>query len=198
MVIYFDTETTGLKNAQVCQLSYIMQSPNSLVAKNFFMSVDEMNPYAYEKHGFSVRELEKLSQGKVFADYILEIKEDFERAALLVAHNAKFDIGIMKCEYQRVNDHFHFCDKMCTMEFMRRYLKIPDKYGRGYKPPRLSEFVDRYVTNEEIVSKTAELFKTTACYHDARYDTTAMFLAVENASMDINELKERIWNSAQL
>ena len=36
MIIYFDTETTGLYPGQICQLSYVMQDEGKVVAKNFF------------------------------------------------------------------------------------------------------------------------------------------------------------------
>ena len=46
MVLYFDTETTGLRPGRICQLSYVMRTKESVQAKNMFFSVGYVEPSA--------------------------------------------------------------------------------------------------------------------------------------------------------
>ena len=46
MIIFFDTETTGLIPGRIIQLSYIMQSETEVRAKNFFFAVEYVEPSA--------------------------------------------------------------------------------------------------------------------------------------------------------
>ena len=57
MILYFDTETTGVRPGQICQLSYIIQDTSGVSAKNFFFSVDYVEQGASAVHGFSVQKL---------------------------------------------------------------------------------------------------------------------------------------------
>ena len=49
-LLFFDTETTGIKPGSICQLSYITvdasAKPQITTGKNFFFTVDEMEPSA--------------------------------------------------------------------------------------------------------------------------------------------------------
>ena len=61
MILFFDTETTGLFPGRIIQLSYVMTDGQTTVAKNFFFGVDYIEPSASAVHGFTVEKL------KVFA-----------------------------------------------------------------------------------------------------------------------------------
>ena len=93
MILYFDTETTGLYPGQICQLSYVMQDKENLLAKNFFFSVDCVEREAFNVHGFSVEKLSQLSNGKRFNHHFNQINKDFETADLVVSHNISFDFS---------------------------------------------------------------------------------------------------------
>ena len=69
MILYFDTETTGLHPGQICQLSYVMQTKEKVESKNFFFSVDYIEPSAQMVHGFSKQKLFDLSAGRNFGDF---------------------------------------------------------------------------------------------------------------------------------
>ena len=47
-LLFFDTETTSVKPGHICQLSYITvdttTKPQTTIGKNFFFTVDEMDP----------------------------------------------------------------------------------------------------------------------------------------------------------
>lgn len=47
-LLFFDTETTSVRPGHICQLSYITvdtsTKPQTTTGKNFFFTVDEMDP----------------------------------------------------------------------------------------------------------------------------------------------------------
>ena len=67
MILFFDTETTGLIPGGIIQLSYIMERKNGTTAKNFFFAVDYIEPSATEVHGFTVEKIYELSGGRTFS-----------------------------------------------------------------------------------------------------------------------------------
>ena len=182
MILFFDTETTGLFAGQICQLSYIMQTKESTIAKNFFFSVDFVEPSAFAVHGFSVQKLKELSNGKEFKHFFDEISSDFENADLICAHNTSFDFGFMRREYEKLEKTFYVKNEFCSMKNSTPICKLPRKNSKGYKYPKLSELCAFFEVLEGDIDKNAsELFGNKSSYHDARFDTTALYLAVNKA-----------------
>lgn len=181
MIIYFDTETTGYFPGNICQLSYVMQSADGVAARNYFFSVDKIDYGAYMVHGFSVEKLRVLSGGKVFRDFADEIERDFNAADIVVAHNSAFDTAFMRAEFERLNKVFSVKKEFCSMKKSLPVCKLPKNRGNGYKYPKLSELCEFFGISEyDVAEKTAELFDVQACFHDARFDTTALFLAMND------------------
>ena len=183
MVLYLDTETTGLYPGQICQLSYVMQSKDSVVAKNFFFSVNGVEYGAYLVHGFSAEKLKILSGGKVFADFIDEIESDLGSADVVVSHNISFDLSFLREEFLRAGKVLYLNDTFCSMKNFVPVCKIERKTG-GYKYPKLSELTEFfYITEVEINRATEKLFGVDLKFHDARFDTAAVYLAM-NCAME--------------
>ncbi|MDY6367883.1 MAG: 3'-5' exonuclease [Clostridia bacterium] len=181
MVIYLDTETTGLYPGQICQLSYIIQTATEVRAKNFFFTVDGVEYGAYLVHGFSPEKLKVLSDGKRFSDFIDEIENDLTSADLIVSHNISFDLGFLREEFLRSGRVLYLKDTFCSMKNFVPVCKIERKSG-GYKYPKLSELTSFfYITDLEINRATEKLFGVELNYHDARFDTTAVYLAMNCA-----------------
>ena len=184
MILYFDTETSGLRPGQICQLSYVMQDKHKTLAKNFFFTVDNVEYSAYMVHGFSLEKLYKLSKGKRFPFFFDEIKRDFESADLVVSHNTAFDFMFMRAEFERLGEVFTVHDEFCSMKKMTPVCKLRRSSGVGYKYPKLSELCEYFgITEREISMTSNKLFGESANFHDARFDTTAVYLAV-NYGMD--------------
>ena len=80
-LLFFDTETTSVKPGHICQLSYITvdtsTKPQTTIGKNFFFTVDEMDPSAQEVHGFSLEKLYELSNGLEFLEQLQYFMSDF-------------------------------------------------------------------------------------------------------------------------
>ena len=188
MIIYLDTETSGLRPGQICQLSYVLQDKKSAVAKNMFFSVDHVDFGAYKVHGFSVEKLEKLSNGKIFADYLQEIKTDFERANVVVAHNVSFDIMFLRSEFEKLNLDLPITNTFCSMKKTTPICKLLGR-REGYKYPKLNELTAFMgITDKQILTEAERLFGCSCGYHDARFDTTALYLAMNKGMNDEDSL----------
>ena len=178
MILFFDTETTGLIPGRIIQLSYIMQSETETVAKNFFFAVSYIEPSAIAVHGFTPEKLAVLSNGHTFSTDTEEIYDDFSSADLIVAHNVKFDINFMIAEFCYQDRRFRYKQEFDTMKFFTEIMKLPRENHKGYKYPKLSElaeFLDLYPY--DVTRKTGEIFGENAVgSHDARYDTTELYL----------------------
>ncbi len=177
MIIYLDTETTGLYPGQICQLAYIIQNGKNVSAKNFFFAVDDMPYGAFLVHGFSKEKLLELSCGKRFCDHVKEIKDDFEKADLIVAHNVNFDFMFLRAEFNVCGLDFVYKREYCTMKNLTPVCKLLRSSGKGYKYPKLVEACNHFgVTDTEIKQDVMRFFGTELDYHDARFDTVALYL----------------------
>ncbi|MFD3156795.1 exonuclease domain-containing protein [Haloimpatiens sp. FM7330] len=176
--IFLDTETTGFAPGQIAQLTYIIEENKKLVGvKNYFFTVETMGIQAQRVHGFSIEKLTVLSKGKRFENSFSEINNDM-KGAVFIAHNVKFDRKFVEAEFNRLNKDLGAKNYFCTMEYFKDILKIPAKRGKGYKNPRVEEVMEFYNINPaEVLDKTRELFKCDkVTFHDARYDTVAMYM----------------------
>jgi len=191
MILYFDTETTSLRPGQICQLSYVMQEGISLRARNLFFTVDSMDYSAYAVHGFSLEKLSVLSNGKRFEDYIDIIEQDFACADLIVSHNTAFDFMFMRAEYERLGKVFAPKKEFCSMKKFTPICKLPKNRGEGYKYPKLSELCEfLHISNQKISDASQKIFGANAGFHDARFDTTAVVLALNAGVKEVVELEE--------
>ncbi|MBW6411237.1 3'-5' exonuclease [Clostridium weizhouense] len=181
-LLFFDTETTGIKPGSICQLSYITvdadTKPQITKGKNFFFTVDEMEPSAEKVHGFSLEKLYELSEGQYFEDLVPEFIKDFLEADFLIGHNVNFDIKFLKHELSLLGENFIPNHSFCTMAHYKDICKIPKANGE-IKNPKLEEVINFLnITSEQITEKSNQLFKGSGNYHDARFDTTATYLTV--------------------
>lgn len=178
MVIYFDTETTGLKPGRIIQLSYIIDDGFSFKGKNFFFAVDYIPIESTMIHGFTVEKIYSLSGGKTFDDFADEIYNDFSSAKLIVGHNVTFDIGFLTAEFERLGKRFDYKNALDTMKYFTPVIKLLRRSGGGYKYPKLSETTDYFrLTEADVAAETRYVFNLSDVgFHDARFDTTAVML----------------------
>lgn len=181
-MIFFDTETTGLKPGSICQLSYITvdtsEKPTKTMGKNLFFTVDYVEPEAEEIHGFSVEKLYELSEGLYFEDCFEDIAADFLSADFIIGHNVYFDIKFLTHEIEGCGEEFKPKNVFCTMNYYRDICKLGG--GNGYyKNPKLEEVVKFMgISRENILDTANKYLGDTGSYHDARFDTAATYLIV--------------------
>lgn len=179
--IFIDTETTGLEPGEILQLTYCVCDINDSgeekvsFAKNFFFAVDYIDPSAEAVHGFDIKTLKVLSNGRKFKDVAKEVAEDLN-GGIFIAHNVRFDQKFITAEFNRLNN-INWSPKgfFCTMEFFKSIVKATTKTGR-LKNPRLEETMTFLEVNESTVLKGANrLFNCKDVgFHDARYDVAGL------------------------
>jgi DNA polymerase-3 subunit epsilon len=190
MVIYFDTETSGLRPGQIAQLSLVIQDKEKVTGKNYFFTVDSVDYGAYLVHGFSVEKLFSLSKGRRFSYHAEEIEQLFLSADAVVSHNTAFDFMFMRSEFERLNKVFFVNREFCSMKSLTPVCKLTRSNG-AYKYPKLSEACERFgITDTEIKITAKSLFGAECGFHDARFDTTAVYLLCNNALNTDCTLKE--------
>lgn len=188
MILLFDTETTGLKPGNICQLSYIcMENDGSVTGHNYFFAVDYIEPAASRITGLTVEGVLALSDGKTFEDRFFSFRDDFARADVVVAHNFVFDMLFMEAEYRRLGDVFRVRKRFDTMRHFTPILRLPGNHSNPYKFPKLSELLTHYgVTEIQVQSAAASLFGAEATVaHDARFDTAALYCLMSAAAHDL-------------
>lgn len=181
-LLFFDTETTGIKPGSICQLSYILTDtstkPQTTTGKNFFFTVDEMGEEAEKIHGFSLEKLYELSNGMYFEDFFEEFLNDFVSADFIIGHNVQFDIKFLKHELSGLGEDFVPQHTFCTMQYYKDICKILKSSG-DFKNPKLEEVIKFLNISKEKIAETADkLFMGSGNYHDARFDTAATYLTV--------------------
>jgi DNA polymerase-3 subunit epsilon len=172
-------------------------------AKNFFFTVDSMDPGSYRVHRFGMEKLKILSGGRRFADFSEEIFNDFLNADIIAAHNFRFDYKFITAEFDRIEKPFRYKESFCTMKYFVPHCKLGGTNRNTYKYPKLSELSERFgITDAEAAGFAFDIFsggdarddpsdfsKTTAGLHDARYDAALMYLCVKKALKEERDLK---------
>ena len=188
--IVFDTETTGFKPGNICQLAYLMADDGRVSGKNLYFQVDYVEPGAQNVHGLSVEKLNELSGGKGFGNFAEEIMDDFASAQIWIAHNYSFDASFMSAEFRRCKMAFAAPKHFCTMQKYTPVMKLPSRRswsGPGqYKYPTLRELIAFMgITDAEIANLADTSFKTEGSgisYHDARFDCAATYLCYQKGA----------------
>lgn len=181
-LLFFDTETTGIKPGNICQLSYITvdtsTKPQKTEGFNYFFTVEYVEPSAEAVHGFSTEKLYELSEGMYFDDLVDNFYSDFRDADFIIGHNVSFDINFLQHELEPMGELYTPKHIFCTMNYYRNICNLLRPNG-DIKNPKLSELMKFLNISDKEISETADkLFKGSGNYHDARFDTAATYLAV--------------------
>lgn len=161
MILVFDTETTGLvrhnlpasdpKQPMIVQLAAILydNDANELHIMNTLVKTDgwDIPQVVVNVHGITKARAD--AEGIPLAEVIDLFNLMVARAKLVVAHNIKFDSGVLQCAYAKLGRLAPkgFPPGFCTMESSTQLCKLP---GRGkYKWPKLSEAY-KFLFKEEL------------------------------------------------
>ena len=123
---------------------------------------------------------------KEFFDYLNEKGIPFTIASASIKANIDFFVR----EFELENKIFTCLNDFCSMKKFTPVLKLKRTNSSGYKYPKLSELTAYFnITEKEISKKTQELFNEELLFHDARYDTTAVYLALNRAMDSVEQFK---------
>jgi DNA polymerase III epsilon subunit-like protein len=173
MLLFFDTETTGLPKSweakisevdnwpRIVQLAYSLYKPDGTLVQEFNHIVKpdgfEIPEEATEVHGISTEQA--LEAGEPIADVIKKFIEAYNVSGALVAHNMQYDYKVLGAEMIRANTYptkrtERGLLKFCTKDIATPVVKIPGpvwakKKGQPYKWPKLEE-LHRFLFKEDF------------------------------------------------
>lgn len=182
--LFIDTETSGYKPGQICQLTYTITDDDKVtIAKNFFLSCDFIDTGAEKIHGFSVERLKSLSGGKCFKDIAAEVADDL-KDCIFIAHNAPFDLNFVKTEVERAGYAFEIAGDFCTMRYFTDIIKLKGQYGK-HKWPKLVETMNFLGIDSESKGFNKGLKQLYGgdgiAFHDARFDVCGLIMVYYKA-----------------
>ncbi len=153
MLLFFDTETTGLPKNYKAPASDVQNWPR--MVQIAWMLVDEQEneiesaEYIVRPDGFTIppeaarvhnitTEM-ALRDGVALSNILPAIESCIERASALVAHNISFDEKILGAEFVRAKypNALETRPRKCTMASATDFCRLPGRYG--YKWPTLME-----------------------------------------------------------
>lgn len=153
MLLFFDTETTGLPAnyrapltdsanwPRVVQLAWVLFDAGG---QELLGQCDLVRPDGWAVppgmiHGISHEAA--VAAGRPLRAVLAEFTAAAQQADTLVAHNFDFDRAILGAEYVRLAqaDPIPARRAVCTMRTTTTYCRIPNKNGYGYKWPKLTE-----------------------------------------------------------
>ena len=154
-----------------------------------------IEPGAQETHGISSEDCQRYGVDPDVA--IRMFLELYERADVVVAHNLTFDAAVMEAALGRTRalmkgrSENYFDTKIsigrpgdsmrrvCTMKSSTDLLRLPSKFGSGYKWPSLAEAY-HFVTDEELEGGHDALVDAKACLGVFRH-------LVENETIELGQ-----------
>jgi DNA polymerase III alpha subunit (gram-positive type) len=180
MILFFDTETSGLPrkwNAPITQSSNwprlvqiawivfneegerISKSDYIIKHENFLIPVEASNIHRITTD-------KALSEGKDLIEVLNKFNIEIDNCNILVAHNMNFDSKIIGAEMIRKNLTTNLFSKqlICTMEVSSAFCKIPGNYG--YKWPKLSELYIKLFGEDfkEAHNASSDIEATAKCF----------------------------------
>lgn len=178
-VVILDTETNKLQDPEIAQLSCIFMGEDLKPTEtlNIYFKLDYMSEGAYNVHGLSLEQLDKLSGGTRFRDIAEDLMEKL-KDCLIVGHNIAFDMRVLNGELNRAIGKTLDNETSCTMLNYTPIIGLKTKTGRA-KWPKLVQVMN-YLgrTDDYCLELCKKLYGDEETgYHDARFDTTCTYLA---------------------
>jgi DNA polymerase III epsilon subunit-like protein len=169
-VLVFDTETTGLPKARtkavqqkdiwphIVSISWLVldsDTNENITQKSYIIKPDgwEIPTETTMIHGISTEfALQNGVPLKHALDDFLSTPHD-----MIVAHNLDFDenvvVNAVKWDLGESNYIGFVKPRYCTMQLSADMCRLPSKFGRGYKPPKLSELYENVFREKPILAQ---------------------------------------------
>jgi len=126
-LVFIDVETTGLDpriGHRIIEIGAIAMENNQIIGE--FQSLIQVN-YSIPRHVSKIHGIiNDMLTGQPTPEQIYPKVKDFISDSILVAHNAKFDIGFLQSEFNRLNQRITN-QSICTLKLSRRrYQHLPN------------------------------------------------------------------------
>jgi DNA polymerase III epsilon subunit-like protein len=176
MILFFDTETTGLPRDGKAPVTALSNWPRLVQIAWLLVDADGTELRSVEHlikpqgfvipadavriHGITTERAQQY--GIELAVALAEITVDLAAASVLVAHNMPFDEKILGAEFLRLERHNPLPAKrrLCTMQSATELCQLPGRYG--FKWPSLDE-LHRKLFGESAVGAHQALADVRAC-----------------------------------
>lgn len=117
--VVLDVETTGLspwKGDRVIEIGAVALEGGNMIAEfSTLIQVPRAIPFqATQIHGIT----DEMLIGQPTPEEVFPALEAFIRESILIAHNARFDLGFLRREYELLGKRFHR-PHVCTLEMSR-------------------------------------------------------------------------------
>lgn len=156
-IIIFDTETSGLpernnfKNVRMLELGYLVLDDelNIIKEKNYINKLDIEVPEIITKLTGITKET--LKDGKDITEIFLNFLEDVNDADILVAHNNRFDLGVIRQEFKNLGIEDKFLKKIYkkinldSLEIFKKYIKKEEIYNYKLQTIYKYYYRDNYI-----------------------------------------------------
>lgn len=190
MLLFFDTETTGLPKSnsarnhdvdnwpRLVQIAWAICNDDGvkLSKRNRIIKPEGFHipSGASEIHGITdaIAEEDGIPLGFVLSELLVAV----EVADTLVGHGVYFDKSVVGAEYIRrgkegAYEKLKDLPRVCTMQKSTKYCKLPHKNGRkGYKWPKLMELHEKLfgVGFEDAHDAMADISATINCFFELK------------------------------
>ncbi|NOX48301.1 MAG: 3'-5' exonuclease, partial [Chlorobi bacterium] len=197
MILFFDTETTGLPKNWKAPITDLNNWPR-LVQLAFLLFDKDGNKissgdYIIKPNGFTIPKessrIHGISTEKAIVEgydvesILNDFKELIEKASYIVAHNMSYDEKIVGAEFLRANmpNYLSKKKKICTMESSTNFCAIKGPYG--YKWPKLSELHYKLFNTEfeEAHNAAVDIAATAKCFWEL---LNKKIINIQNVSID--------------
>ena len=134
-LVFIDVETTGLdpgKGHRIIEVGAIAMENNQMISE--YHSLVRVN-YSIPLHVSKIHGITNdMLHNQPAPEQVYTELNNFIQNSLLVAHNAKFDVGFLRNEFDRLNLVFNN-KSLCTLAMSRRrYPRLPNyKLGTVYR-----------------------------------------------------------------
>lgn len=175
MALILDVETTGLPTARNAHYTDLTKYEPARIVQFTLMLCDkdlnevELKDYIIKADGFSIENAHihgitqdiSINEGIPLADIWSTLKAYLQICTTIYAHNAEFDINVLKsellrCGRQDIIDIIHTKNIICTMLQTTNMVNIRTKYGPKW--PTLAELY-HYLFNSQLENA-----------HNSKYD----------------------------
>jgi len=179
MILFFDTETTGFfqdrlpydhpDQPRLVQLAAQLTTDDGLPLSSISLIVNPgiaIPERASAVHGITndIAEQVGISENTAIGIFAFMAR----RSAVVVAHNSKFDVGVMECVRARTSIPLELPETFCTMENSSPIINLPPTERMRAvgimkpKPPKLEECI-RHFFGEELEGAHDAMVDLVAC-----------------------------------
>lgn len=174
--VVIDTETSGLfdftKPAHAegqprmasLALIYLDAELNTIAESMHWVKPEGwvMPAEATKVNGITMEFLEENGEPVMVA--LAEYIEAVDKGLIVVAHNAQYDLKILRGELRRadIDDRFTQTKNICTMRALTNIVRAPKKNGYGFKWPTLNESCTFFGIKQEAAHTALEDAKMAA------------------------------------